>query len=73
MSFSTWHFGDNLTIFKHIINRKENVNYVELINKIYEIMNYAGLNNEQVELLICNNINILSRKKPYQKAFRQTH
>lgn len=46
-------------ILRYVFNRKEDVNYLELLNKIYEIMNYAGLNDDQIEILICNNINIL--------------
>lgn len=46
-------------IIKFVMNKKEDINYVELLIKIYEIMNYAGLTDEQIELLICNNINIL--------------
>lgn len=39
-------------IRKTVIRRKSNVNFLDSIKKIYEIMNYVGLNDEQIELLI---------------------
>lgn len=54
---------DTINVVLKYVMVHDNTDIIKTINNIYDIFSYAGLNNDQIELLIKKNVRILNSSK----------